>query len=284
MKITKIEAGFFHVDGGAMFGVVPKRVWEKRYPCNDQNFCRLAMRILLIEFADRLILIDTGVGKKQLEYLKYYDFTKIIDFDEELAHHGYTCNQVTDVVMTHLHFDHCGGTTLYSVHGKGVDLTFPNATIWVGRSQWENFLHPNVREGDSYFRENMLPVFDAGKLKFVDANVKIDDHITLKIFNGHTVGQLVPYVTYDNSNTLVYVGDVIPVAASIPIAWVSAYDTFPITSMEDKEHLLEEASASNELLVFEHDAFVESCRVEKVNDKYRIKEQGLLSDLLTKNE
>ncbi len=283
MKITTIEAGFFHVDGGAMFGVVPKRVWQKRYQCNNQNFCRLAMRLLLIESDNRLVLIDTGAGKKQLEYLKYYDFTQIIDFDEELALYGYTCSQITDVVMTHLHFDHCGGTTTLSGYEKNVGLTFPNATVWVGRSQWENFLNPNVREGDSYFNENMMPVFDAGKLKLVDEDVQLDEHISLKLFNGHTVGQLVPYVAYNDSTTLVYVGDVIPVAASIPIAWVSAYDTFPITSMEDKEQLLAEASAHNQLLVFEHDAYVECCRVEKVNGKYRIQKQGLLSDLLTKN-
>lgn len=283
MKITTIEAGFFHVDGGAMFGVVPKRVWQKRYPCDGENFCRLAMRLLLVESGDRLVLIDTGAGKKQLEYLKYYDFTQIIDFDEELTLHGYSCADVTDVVMTHLHFDHCGGTTLLNKTDRHVELTFPNATVWVGRSQWENFLQPNVREGDSYFSENMLRVFDAGKLRLVEQETQINDQITLKIFNGHTAGQLVPYVNYDDETTLVYVGDVIPVAASIPIAWVSAYDTFPITSMEDKERLLEEASIKNQLLFFEHDAYVECCHVEKINGKYRMTKQGLLSDLLTKN-
>ncbi|MBB3188627.1 MBL fold metallo-hydrolase [Microbacter margulisiae] len=282
MKITTIEAGFFHVDGGAMFGVVPKRVWQKRYPCNDQNFCRLAMRLLLIETNNRLILIDSGAGKKQLEYLKYYDFTEIVDFGEALKQHGYTCEQVTDVVMTHLHFDHCGGTTSFVDENKTVGLTFPNALVWVGRVQWENFLQPNVREGDSYFTENMLPVLQAGKLQLVDKEIKIDDRVMLKLFHGHTVGQLVPYISYDDENTLVYVGDVIPVVASIPIAWVSAYDTFPITSMEDKERLLNEAAEKRQLLFFEHDAYFESCRIEIINGKYRATEQGKVADLLIK--
>jgi glyoxylase-like metal-dependent hydrolase (beta-lactamase superfamily II) len=280
MKITTFEAGFFYVDGGAMFGVVPKRVWQKRYPCNDQNMCKLAMRLMLVETDSRLILMDTGVGEKQLEYLKYYDFTDVFNLEDALKSHGYAMEQVTDVVLTHLHFDHCGGTTRFVNDQHDIGLTFPNAWVWVGKSQWENFLHPNVREGDSYFAENMLPVFESGKLKCVDQSLFIDPNVELKIFNGHTSGQLVPYVYLNDHTTLVYVGDVIPVAAAIPIAWVSAYDTFPITSMEDKETLLSEAVEKQQILCFEHDAYIESCRVQKVNGKYRMTENGALMELL----
>ncbi|MDP4202421.1 MAG: MBL fold metallo-hydrolase [Bacteroidota bacterium] len=278
MKIAKIEAGFFQCDGGAIFGVVPKRVWQKRYPCDDDNFCKLAMRLLLIETGQKLILIDSGTGDKQLQYLRYYGFQGVIDFDTELKKLGYRCADVTDVVMTHLHFDHCGGNTRFNNDKTGYELTFPNADVWVGKDQWENFLNPNVREGDSYFKENMMPVADAGKLKLVETDTRICDEVLVKIMNGHTAGQLVPYVSTPNE-TFVYVGDVIPMAANLPLAWVSAFDTFPITSMEDKEQLLAEAAAKNQILFFEHDAYTECCRVELVNNKYRIKESFSLSSV-----
>lgn len=279
MKIAKIEAGFFHCDGGAVFGVVPKRVWQKRYPCDEENFCKLAMRLLLIDTGHRLILIDSGTGDKQLQYLKYYGFRDVIDFDTELAGLGYHCADVTDVVMTHLHFDHCGGNTRFNEDKTGCELTFPNADVWVGKAQWENFLHPNVREGDSYFKENMMPVFEAGKLKLVESDVSLCDEVLLKVMNGHTVEQLVPYV-FTPKETFVYTGDVIPMMANLPLAWVAAYDTFPITSMKDKEQLLSEAAEKNQVLFFEHDAYTECCRVELINGKYRVKESFTLASVL----
>ena len=199
MKLYKIEAGNFQVDGGAIFGVVPKRVWQKRYPCNEDNFCRLAMRCLLIDTGDRKILIDSGTGDKQLDYLKYYDFNGVVNFDEELKKYGLKCSDITDVILTHLHFDHCGGCTKYNADRSKVELTFPNATHWVGEAQWKNFLNPNVREGDSYFPENMLLVHEAGKLKLVTDNQLVCSDVEVRIFNGHTVGQLVTYI-HDRNN------------------------------------------------------------------------------------
>jgi Zn-dependent hydrolases, including glyoxylases len=278
MKIAKIEAGFFQCDGGAIFGVVPKRVWQKRYPCDDDNFCKLAMRLLLIDTGKKRILIDSGTGDKQLQYLKYYGFQGVIDFDTELEKLGYRCSDITDVVMTHLHFDHCGGNTRFNNDKTGYELTFSNADVWVGKDQWENFLNPNVREGDSYFKENMMPVAEAGKLKLVESDTRICDEVLVKIMNGHTAGQLVPYICTPNE-TFVYVGDVIPMAANLPLAWVSAFDTFPITSMQDKEQLLAEAATRNQILFFEHDAYTECCRIELVNNKYRIKESFSLSSV-----
>jgi glyoxylase-like metal-dependent hydrolase (beta-lactamase superfamily II) len=279
MKIAKIEAGFFHCDGGAVFGVVPKRVWQKRYPCDEENFCRLAMRLLLIDTGKKVILIDSGTGDKQLQYLKYYGFSKIINFEEELSKLGYTCSEVTDVVMTHLHFDHCGGNTRFNNAKTGYELTFPKADVWVGKEQWKNFLQPNVREGDSYFKENMLPVAEAGKLKTVDTEMLLCEEVLLKVMNGHTVGQLVPYI-FSSKSTFVYVGDVIPVVANLPLAWVSAYDTFPITSINDKEAVLSEAAEKDQILFFEHDAYTECCRVELINDKYRVKESFSLASVI----
>ncbi|ADQ81134.1 putative metal-dependent hydrolase [Paludibacter propionicigenes WB4] len=269
MKLYKIEAGNFHVDGGAVFGVVPKKVWKKRYPCDDENYCSLSMRCLLIDTGLKRILIDTGTGDKQLNYLKYYGFKEVISFDTELARLGYTCADITDVVFTHLHFDHCGGTTRYNADKSAVELVFPNATHWVGATQWNNFLNPNVREGDSYFPENMLPVQEAGKLELVTENRFICPEVEIRIFNGHTVGQLVSYIHY-GSQTLVYVGDVIPLAANVPLAWISAYDTDPLTAMEEKKTLLDEAAARHQILFFEHDTYTECCTIEAQYHKHKV--------------
>jgi glyoxylase-like metal-dependent hydrolase (beta-lactamase superfamily II) len=271
MKLYKIETGTFQVDGGAAFGVVPKRVWQKRYPCNDDNFVRLAMRCLLIETGDKLILIDSGTGDKQLEYLKYYDFVGVISFETELNKLGFSCSQITDVVYTHLHFDHCGGSTRYNSDKTSIELTFPNATHWVGESQWKNFLNPNIREGDSYFPENIQPIQEAGKLKMVSEKQWLCPDVELRLFNGHTVGQLVSYI-HSDEKTYVYVGDVIPLAACLPVAWISAYDTYPITAMEEKKALLDEAAEKKQILFFEHDAYTECCTVKEVYGKYRVDE------------
>jgi glyoxylase-like metal-dependent hydrolase (beta-lactamase superfamily II) len=271
MKLYKIETGTFQVDGGAAFGVVPKRVWQKRYPCNDDNFVRLAMRCLLIETGEKLILIDSGTGDKQLEYLKYYDFVGVISFETELNKLGFSCSQITDVVYTHLHFDHCGGSTRYNSDKTSIELTFPNATHWVGEAQWKNFLNPNIREGDSYFPENVQPIHEAGKLKMVSENQWLCPDVELRLFNGHTVGQLVSYI-HSNEKTYVYVGDVIPMAACLPVAWISAYDTYPITAMEEKKALLDEAAEKKQILFFEHDAYTECCTVKEVYGKYRVDE------------
>ncbi len=269
MKLYKIEAGTFHVDGGAAFGVVPKKVWQKRYPCDKDNYCNLTMRCLLIDTGERRILIDTGTGDKQLEYLKYYGFKEVINFETQLGKLGYTCSDITDIIFTHLHFDHCGGSTKYNADKSEVELVFPNATHWVGETQWQNFLNPNVREGDSYFPENMLPVQKAGKLKLVSENQFICPEVQVRIFNGHTVGQLVSYIRY-GSKTIVYVGDVIPLVANVPLAWISSYDIFPVSAMAEKKVLLDEAAEKNQILYFEHDAYTECCTVVAQYNKHKV--------------
>lgn len=269
MILHKIEAGSFHVDGGAAFGVVPKKVWQKRYPADEDNYCKVMMRCLLIDTGDRRILVDTGTGNKQLEYLKYYGFEGVISFSDELAKIGYACADITDVVFTHLHFDHCGGATEYNVGKTLVELVFPNATHWVGASQWENFLNPNVREGDSYFRENMMPIEEAGKLQKVSSDFVLTDGVELRLFNGHTVGQIAVYVQLAEQ-TLVYCGDVIPLSANVPVAWLSSYDIFPLDAMIDKQRMLEEAAEKQQILFFEHDAYTECCTVEKQYNKFKV--------------
>lgn len=280
MKLHKIEAGYFVADGGAMFGVVPKKVWRKRYPCDDDNYCKMIMRCLLVETEGKLILVDTGAGTKQADQLKYYKMEGIIDFEKELNALGYACSNVTDVILTHLHFDHCGTCTQFNEDKSDIELTFPNATYWVGKSQWENFLNPNVREGDSYFPENMLSVEQSGKLKLVEQDQWLCPNVELRLYNGHTLGQISPYFHFEDK-TLIFAGDVIPLMASIPLAWVSAYDTYPVTSMEDKERMLSEAAEKNHVLYFEHDAYHECCIVKNVNGKFHASESFKLSDLMT---
>ena len=269
MKLFKIEAGTFHVDGGAAFGVVPKKVWQKRYPCDSDNYCKVHMRCLLIDTGKKLILIDTGTGEKQLDYLKYYGFEGVINFDSELEKLGYKASDVTDVIFTHLHFDHCGGATRYNEDKTEISLVFPNATHWVGEAQWINFQKPNVREGDSYFPENMNPIFEAGKLQIVSQNQFICPELEVRIFNGHTVGQLVSYINL-GKKTLLYVGDVIPLAANVPLSWISSYDIFPLSAMEDKKKLLDEATEKQQILFFEHDAYTECCTVVANYNKHKV--------------
>ncbi|MBP1675592.1 MAG: putative metal-dependent hydrolase [Bacteroidetes bacterium] len=269
MKLHKIEAGAFHVDGGAAFGVVPKKVWQKRYPADKDNYCRVHMRCLLIDTGNRLILIDAGTGDKQLEYLKFYGFEGVINFDAELSKLGYKAEQVTDVIFTHLHFDHCGGATRYNAGKTAVELVFPNAVHHVGETQWQNFLNPNVREGDSYFKENMLPIADAGKLHTLTGDEFLCPEIEMRIYDGHTPGQIVTYINMDNQ-TLVYCGDVIPLAANVPLAWISSYDVFPLTAMEEKKRLLDEAAEKQQILFFEHDAYTECCTVVSNYNKHKV--------------
>jgi glyoxylase-like metal-dependent hydrolase (beta-lactamase superfamily II) len=269
MKLFKIEAGSFHVDGGAAFGVVPKKVWQKRYPADEENFCKVHMRCLLVQTEDKLILIDTGTGDKQLEYLKYYGFEGVIRFDEELNKLGFSCEQVTDVVFTHLHFDHCGGATQYNEDKSEVKIVFPNAMHWVGENQWENFKNPNVREGDSYFPENLQVIADAGKLKTIDTDTTLCSGIEMKLFNGHTKAQIAVYINA-GEKTIVYAGDVIPLAANVPVAWLSSYDVFPLDAMIDKQKMLQEAVDKNQILYFEHDAYTECCTVKAQYNKYKV--------------
>lgn len=278
MKLIKIEAGTFHVDGGAAFGVVPKKVWQKRYPCDKDNFCTLHMRCLLVDTGERRILIDAGTGDKQLKYLAYYGFKGVIDFESELGNSGYQCSDITDVIFTHLHFDHCGGATRFGADGESVELVFPNATHWVSQTQWDNFMHPNVRESDSYFAENMMPISTAGKLKLVTENQLVCPELEIRIFNGHTVGQLVSYI-HLGSKTLVYVGDVIPLAANVPLSWISSYDVFPLTAMEEKKVLLDEAADKEQILFFEHDAYTECCTVTANYKKHKIEKTFGLEEI-----
>lgn len=269
MEIDLIDTGCFYADGGAMFGAIPKTAWSRRYPSNEKNGCILTMRSLLIsKYPEKIILIDNGAGNKHLDQLSYYNFFNLVDLEEELRKKGITPEQVTDVILTHLHFDHCGYSTRKEEKTGELYPSFPNATHWVSRKQWENFLHPNPLEKDSYFMENMQAIADKGLLRLIDTDTKLCPDIELRIFDGHTPGQLVPYIT-TSEQTFVFAGDVIPLVASVSPEWISAYDTYPVTSYQEKIRMLEEAAREGQVLIYCHDAYTKCSTVKKVNNFYK---------------
>ena len=269
MEIDLIDTGCFYADGGAMFGAIPKTAWSRRYPSNEKNGCILTMRSLLIsKYPEKIILVDNGAGNKHLNQLSYYNFFNQVDLEEELRKKGITPEQVTDVILTHLHFDHCGYSTRKEEKTGELYPSFPNATHWVSRKQWENFLHPNPLEKDSYFMENMQAIADKGLLRLIDTDTKLGPDIELRIFDGHTPGQLVPYIT-TSEQTFVFAGDVIPLVASVSPEWISAYDTYPVTSYQEKVRMLEEAAREGQVLIYCHDAYTKCSTVKKVNNFYK---------------
>lgn len=275
MKIELIDTGYFYADGGAMFGAIPKTAWSRRYPSNETNGCVLAMRSALITTDEgKVILVDTGAGTKQLKKLGYYQFFNLSDLHAELQKRGIRVEQVTDVVLTHLHFDHCGYATLEVAGNQELAIAFPQATHWVSQAQWNNFQHPNPLEKDSYFPENMEAIEKNGLLRLVTTETTLSSSVTLKLFDGHTPGQLVPYISTPE-RTFVFAGDVIPLVASLSPEWISAYDTYPVISYIEKVRLLEEAVAQQQAIIYCHDAYTYCTTVKRVNGFYK-KEQTVL--------
>lgn len=261
-KIAKIETGNFMCDGGAVFGVIPKVLWQKQYPSDDKNFVNLAMRCLLIDDGERVVLIDNGIGNKQSEkFYSHYHLNGEATIEKSLNEAGYNFEDITDMVLTHLHFDHCGYSVKRTTDNNLVPV-FPNANYWVSQNQWNNYLNPNIREGAVYFKENMMPIWEAGQLKIIDQNTHLMPGVELRLYDGHTPGQIIPFIKGEQ-RTMVYMGDLIPLMASVPLAWVSAYDTDPLKSIEEKQAFLEEAADNGYFLFFEHDINTECCTVEK---------------------
>lgn len=276
-SIQLINTGYFYADGGAMFGATPRQAWSKRYPCDAQNRCLLAMRAGLVTTrCGRIILIDNGVGDKQLNRLKNtsYHFSDLVDLCDVLKKHGLTPDAVTDVVLTHLHFDHCGYTTRY-VNGVETPV-FPNAACWVSHAQWANSLNPNPLEADSYFRENMNVIARSGKLQLIDSDCDLCPDVRLRLYDGHTCKQIAPYVRWAG-RTVVFAGDVIPISAQVSPLWISAYDTQPLTSYYEKMRMLEEAAAEKQIVVYYHDACTPCSTVEKINHFFKAIRMGALS-------
>ena len=283
MKLFKIETGLFKLDGGAMFGVVPKVLWNKVYPADENNQCTWSMRSLLIDTGDRRILIDSGVGEKQDEkFRRNFGLITENTLIAEIEKAGYSVEDITDVVHTHLHFDHCGGTIKYDENGNLVP-TFPNANIWVGKDQWETATNPNPRERASFLKENILPMQESGKLKLIESEGELFPNFYVKIFNGHTLGQVVPHINY-NGRTLVYCGDLFPSSAHVYEPWIMAYDMCARETLADKERFFKDAVENNYTLFFEHDYYNECASIYKTEKGHKIKETFTLNDFINNSK
>jgi glyoxylase-like metal-dependent hydrolase (beta-lactamase superfamily II) len=279
MNVFSIETIRFKVDGGAMFGVVPKLMWNKKYPADSNNLCTCACRSLLVDNGIRKVLIDTGIGSKMTkEELNHYVPDYRFDLMQSLKEQGYSADDITDVVLTHLHFDHCGGAVNILENGTLVPA-FKNATFHISRSHWENAVNPNRREKPSFILNNFIPLYEAGKLSFVEADMELFKGFSLKIFNGHTVGLLVSYITI-GEKTLVFTGDMMPAAAYVPLSWISAYDVQPLVALKEKTAFLKEAYENNYVLFFQHDAYNECANIIETSKGYRVGELGSLIEFM----
>ncbi len=283
MKIYPIETGNFKLDGGAMFGVVPKVLWQRTNPADSNNLIDMALRTMLIEDGDRLILIDTGVGNKQSEkFFGFYYMFGDFSLDASLAKHGFHRDDITDVFLTHLHFDHCGGSIQWNKDRTGYEPAFKNAKFWSNKNHWQWAVEPNIREKASFLKENINPIETSGQLNFVD--VPTNDFVQnselgfdILFANGHTEKQMIPHIQYKDK-TIVFVADLLPTVGHIPLPYVMGYDTRPLLTMDEKATFLNKAADYNYLLFFEHDATNELCTVKhtekgvRLNQTYKFNE------------
>jgi glyoxylase-like metal-dependent hydrolase (beta-lactamase superfamily II) len=278
MEIYKIETGNLKLDGGAMFGVVPKKLWAKAYPCDEDNLCNWAMRCLLVVDGDRRVLIDNGIGDKQdWNFLRHFHLNGEDTLENSLSELGFSKEDITDVILTHLHFDHCGGSVTWNTDRTGYALAFPNATYWTSRLQYEWAIEPNHRESASYLKENILPIEAGGKLKLIDEEGEILPNITVKLFHGHTKGQVIPHIRYKDK-TIVFMADLLPSAAHIPMPWIMAYDTRPLITLQDKERFYKEAIENDYILFLEHDLYHECCTLQETEKGVRLKDAFALKE------
>lgn len=287
MNLYSIETGKFKLDGGAMFGVVPKTIWNKLNPADENNMCTWSMRCLLVEDGERLVLIDTGIGDKQSEkFFSHYHLHGNDSLDRSLAAHGFSRADITDVFLTHLHFDHCGGAI--QREGDRLVPAFPRAQFWSNSAHWKWATQPNDREKASFLSENILPIQESGQLNFVSRtqsnNVGLLDQAELlpgfgiRFVDGHTESMMLPQLQY-KGRTIVFMADLLPSAGHIPIPYVMAYDMFPLTTLGEKKRFLQEALEKKYVLFFEHDSAHECCTLQLTDKGIRPGEFFKLSEL-----
>jgi len=279
MKIDLFNIANFKVDGGAMFGVVPKGLWSRVCSSDENNLIVLTLRSLIVETDGHIILVDTGWGDKQDE--KFFRHTYIHNGEgliKGLKNRGYQPEDITDVVLTHLHADHCGGGVVKSKTGTGYELTFPNAIYHVSRKQWEWAMKYNPREEDAFLEENILPVMQSGRLSLVDEEGELFRDFSVRFCYGHTPGLMIPVIKYEGK-TLVYTGDLIPTVAHLPLIWNMSYDIESLKTIEEKERLLNEVLVNNYILIFQHDESVECCNLKMTEKGIRAKEKFRFSDI-----
>ena len=274
MKINIIDTGYFKLDGGAMFGVVPKTLWNKHNPADDKNLCSWAMRCLLIEDGDKLILIDTGLGDKQDDkFFGFYDLHGDATLISSIQKKGYNITDITDVILTHLHFDHVGGAVKYNSDRSMLIPTFPNAIYWSNEQHWQWATNPNPREKASFLKENILPLKESGQLKFIERGISPFSNIDFIHVDGHTEQMMLPVISY-NDQKVIYVADLIPSSFHIPLPWIMSYDVRPLLTMQEKENILQKSVEEKYVLLFEHDPVYEAAVVEKTEKGIKIMERG----------
>lgn len=285
MKLYTINTGYFKLDGGAMFGVVPKSIWNKLNPADENNMCSWALRCLLIEDEGRLILVDNGMGDKQdAKFFGHYYLHGDDTLDKSLASHGFTRDDITDVFLTHLHFDHCGGSIVRE--GEKLIPAFKNATYWSNERHWKWATEPNAREKASFLKENILPIQESGQLQFLKVNGDLPVLNSSSIINdlsfysvaGHTDAMMLPKLNY-KGKTIVFMADLLPSTAHIPLPYVMAYDMFPLTTLNEKKSFLTEAQQNNYVLFFEHDPVNECCTLQLTEKGVKVGETFKLSEL-----
>jgi glyoxylase-like metal-dependent hydrolase (beta-lactamase superfamily II) len=272
MKLHTIHTGNFKLDGGAMFGVVPKSLWNKANPADDNNMCSWAMRCLLVDTGDRTILVDNGMGNKQdAKFFGHYYMHGEDTVEKSLAKHGYTTDDITDVFLTHLHFDHCGGAI--KREGDALVPAFKNADYWSTQEHWATATQPNEREKASFLKENILPIQESGRLKFIDTpnGEEWMSGFRIQYVYGHTDAMMLPLISYKGTS-LLFCADLLPSIHHIPMPWVMAYDMRPLQTMNEKKTLLTEAAANNWVLYFEHDPITECCTVQQTEKGIRLKD------------
>ncbi len=285
MKIHVLNTGFFKLDGGAMFGVVPKTMWNKTNPADENNMCSWAMRSLLIEDGNRLMLIDAGIGDKQSEkFFSHYYMYGNDSLHGNLAKLGFHANDITDVFLTHLHFDHCGGAINWNESKDGYRPAFPNATYWSTEQHWKWATEPNPREKASFLAENILPIQESGQLKFIertgDFTKNAFPNIDVLFVDGHTESMMIPHIQYQGK-TLVFMADLLPSTGHVPLPYVMGYDTRPLITMEEKKNFLNKASDENFVLFLEHDSVNECCTLTQTEKGVRLGEQFSFNELFS---
>jgi glyoxylase-like metal-dependent hydrolase (beta-lactamase superfamily II) len=279
MELFTVDTGFFKLDGGAMFGVVPKSIWSRTNPSDENNLCPWAMRCLLVSDGNRLVLIDNGIGDKQdARFFSHYYLHGEASLAKSLQQLGVHPTDITDVFLTHLHFDHCGGSVKYGSHGQ-YELTFPRATYWTNEAHWNWATVPNPREKASFLEENILPLQEHGVLKYLDLATKsLFPGFEFLTMDGHTDKQMLPKMNY-KGRTLVFMADLLPSVGHIPLPYVMGYDTRPLLTLKEKQLFLEEAAQNNYVLFLEHDSVNECCTVKMTEKGVRVDQTFRLDEL-----
>jgi prepilin-type processing-associated H-X9-DG protein len=279
MKIHPIETGNFKLDGGAMFGVVPKTIWQKTNPADARNLIDMSMRCMLIEDGKRLILIDTGLGSKQSDkFFGYYHLFGNFSLESSLAKRGFHRDDITDVFLTHLHFDHCGGVIEWNSQKNLLQPAFKNAKFWSNDNHWKWASEPNPREKASFLKENINPIRESGQLNFITNNSLEQIGFNVLFMDGHTEKQMLPKLSYQGK-TIVFMADLLPTIGHIPLPYVMGYDTRPLLTIKEKAIFLKEAADNNYYLFLEHDAYNEICTVQHTEKGVRLKEAHKFTDI-----